>query len=125
MSANLALAVAGGGFVGAPIRYVLDRYVTRRVNADLPWGTVLVNISGSCLLGLLTGLGLHGHVSPTIRALIGIGFCGAYTTFSTFSFETVRLIEAAKLRAAAANMAVSVVVGLVGAAGGLALGLRL
>jgi CrcB protein len=120
---ELYVMVAAGGFVGAPSRYLLDRAVNRRVESDLPWGTFLVNVSGSFVLGLLTGLTLGNHLSPVAKALLGTGFCGAYTTFSTFTFETVRLLEVGQYLEAALNAGVSVVVGLVGGGIGLAIGL--
>lgn len=115
--------VAVGGFVGAPSRYLLDRAVASRVESDLPWGTFLVNVSGAFIFGLVAGLALAHHLSPLGKALIGTGFCGAYTTFSTFSFETVRLVEVGRLLEAALNVTVSVIVGLLVAAAGVALGL--
>ena len=117
------LMVAAGGFVGAPSRYLLDRAVNRRVESDLPWGTFLVNITGSFMLGLLTGLSLSNHLSDLAKALLGTGFCGAYTTFSTFTFETVRLLEVGQLLEAALNAFASLAVGLLGAGVGLAIGL--
>lgn len=123
MSVGLLVAVACGGLVGAPARYLLDSAISRRVRSDLFWGTFVVNVSGSFLLGLLSGLTLAHHLPPVDEALLGTGFCGAYTTFSTFTFETVRLLQDGRAMAAAANVAASVVLGLLGAAGGLALGL--
>jgi CrcB protein len=123
MSASLFLAVAGGGLVGAPSRYLLDRAINGRFESDLPWGTFVVNITGAFVLGLLTGLALSHHLSTVAKALLGTGFCGAYTTFSTFTFETVRLVEDGRLFEATMNVMGSVVVGLLGAAAGLALGL--
>jgi CrcB protein len=122
---QLYLVVAAGGFVGAPSRYLLDRTINRRIESDLPWGTFLVNISGSFLLGLLTGLSLSNHLSPLAKALLGTGFCGAYTTFSTFTFETIRLLEVGQILDAALNAFVSLVVGLIGAGAGLAIGLAI
>jgi fluoride exporter len=122
---QLYLVVAAGGFVGAPSRYLLDRAINRRVESDLPWGTFLVNISGSFLLGLLTGLSLSNHLSPLAKALLGTGFCGAYTTFSTFTFETIRLLEVGQILDAALNAVVSLAVGLLGAGAGLAIGLAI
>jgi CrcB protein len=87
----VALIVAGA--VGAPARYLVDSFVRRRTGAGFPWGTFVVNVSGSLLLGLLTGLGLYHAFPETPRLVLGTGFCGAYTTFSTFTFETVRLLE--------------------------------
>ncbi len=122
---GLLLAVGCGGLLGAPSRYLVDRAVSRRIESDLPWGTFLVNVSGSLLLGLLTGLSLTHHLAPTTKALLATGFCGAYTTFSTFSFETVRLLEEGRLLQAATNVGASVVFGLLAAGAGLALGLVL
>ena len=125
MTLGLALAVALGGFVGAPARYLLDRAISGRLESDLPWGTFIVNMSGSLLLGILTGLGLNGHLGPVPEALAATGFCGAYTTFSTFTYETVRLVEDGDLLEAATNVAVSVAGGLAAAAAGVAVGLHL
>jgi fluoride exporter len=125
MTAVLFLAVAAGGLVGAPARYLLDQFVTRRAGPALPWGTLVINVSGSLLLGFLTGLTLAGHLPPAGKALLGTGFCGAYTTYSTFAFETVRLLENGRLLSAAANVLVSVVAGLAAAAAGLAVGLAI
>ncbi len=122
---QLYLVVAAGGFVGAPSRYLLDRAINRRIESDLPWGTFLVNISGSFVLGLLTGLSLSNHLSPLAKALLGTGFCGAYTTFSTFTFETIRLLEVGQILDAALNAFVSLTVGLLGAGAGLAIGLAI
>jgi fluoride exporter len=122
---QLYLVVAAGGFVGAPSRYLLDRAINRRIESDLPWGTFLVNISGSFVLGLLTGLSLSNHLSPLAKALLGTGFCGAYTTFSTFTFETIRLLEVGQILDAALNALVSLTVGLLGAGAGLAIGLAI
>jgi fluoride exporter len=118
VSAAFFLVVAAGGFVGAPSRYLLDRAVTRRVNSDLPWGTFVINITG-----FLTGLTLSHHLSDLGKALVGTGFCGAYTTFSTFTFETIRLVQDGRYLEAAGYVSVSVVVGLAAATAGLALGL--
>ena len=123
MTMLLFLLVAVGGFVGAPSRYLLDRAVSQRVGSDLPWGTFLVNVSGSLVLGFLTGLSLGGHLPDAATALLATGFCGAYTTFSTFTFETVRLLQDGRILQAAGNAAVSVAVGLAAAAAGFALGL--
>jgi len=122
---SLLLVVGAGGLVGAPSRYLLDRAISRRIESDLPWGTFVINITGSLLLGLLTGLTLAGHLSPTGKALLGTGFCGAYTTFSTFTFETIRMVEDGRFLEATGNVAVSVAIGVAAAASGLAIGLAL
>jgi len=119
----LFIAVGIGGLIGAPTRYLLDRAVTARLRSDLPWGTFAINASGSLLLGLLTGLSISGRLGDLPTALLATGFCGAYTTFSTFTFETVRLLEDGRLLEAAGNVAVSVAVGLAAAGAGLAIGL--
>ena len=106
---------------GAVARVIVDRLVSDAVRRDFPWGTIVINVSGSLVLGFLTGLGLY-HAFPTdARLVLGTGFCGAYTTFSTFSFETVRLIETGRGRAALGNVALSTGAALVAAAAGLAL----
>jgi len=122
-SLGLFLVVAAGGLIGAPSRYLLDRAVTGRTASDLPWGTFVINITGSFLLGSLTGLSLSGHLPTTWKTLLGTGFCGAYTTFSTFTFETIRLLQNGQLLEAAGNVIVGVGVGLGAAAAGLAIGL--
>lgn len=125
MTLSLFLVVAVGGLVGAPSRYLLDRAISSRIESDLPWGTFVINITGSLLLGLLTGLSLAKHLPLIDKDLLGTGFCGAYTTFSTFTFETVRLLEDGRIFDALGNVVVSVAVGLGAAAAGLAIGLAL
>jgi fluoride exporter len=121
----LTLAVALGGFIGAPSRYLLDRAISGRFESDLPWGTFVINVTGSLLLGFLTGLDTRGLLSAPAKALLGTGFCGAYTTFSTFSFESIRMVEDGRILEAAGNVGASVMVGLAAAVGGLAAGLAL
>lgn len=101
------LLVAAGAAVGAPLRYLVDRFVQRRGDSAFPWGTLTVNVAGSFLLGLLTGTN-----DRTITLLVGVGFCGAFTTYSTFGYETVRLAEDGSRWYAALNVAVSLVAGL-------------
>jgi CrcB protein len=102
------LMIALGAAVGAPARYLTDRAVQTLHESVMPWGTVSVNVVGSLILGGLTGAGTA--VSPGLLALLGTGFCGALTTYSTFSFETWRLIEEEAYVAAMANVVVSVAV---------------
>lgn len=125
MTPLLFLAVAVGGFVGAPSRYLVDRFVSSRIDSELPWGTFTINMTGSVLLGLLTGLALGHHLAGFPKALLATGFCGAYTTFSTFTYESVRLLEDGRFLEAAGNVLASVAVGLGGAAVGVAVGLAL
>ena len=122
LTPGLLLAVAAGGFLGAASRFLLDGYVTSRVASRLPWGTLAINVSGALLLGLLTGLSTVGVLPVAAGAGLGDGFCGAFTTFSTFSFETLRLAESGRYAYAAANLGASVALGLAAAAAGIALG---
>jgi fluoride exporter len=95
------LSLAGG--LGAAARLVLDGLVRSRTRAAYPLGTTLINVTGSLSLGFITGLTI-AHVLPEEwRLILGTGFLGGYTTFSTASFETVRLIQARRRRAALAN----------------------
>jgi CrcB protein len=106
------LLVALGAAIGAPLRYLTDRYVQTRHESAFPWGTLAVNLIGSLLLGLLAGL----PAGPTWTALAGTGFCGALTTYSTFSYETLRLVQEGARFYAVANVTASLAAGL-GAAG--------
>lgn len=99
----LFFAVAGAGGFGAVSRLIVDGVVKSRVTIPYPLGTTVINITGSFLLGLVTGLATAGLLSPEWRAVVGIGFIGGYTTFSTASFETVRLAQEGRYRAAAVN----------------------
>jgi len=115
----VGLVVAGA--IGAPCRYLLDRLVQDHTAGAFPWGTFVINITGSILLGVITGASLYHAFPDTPKIILGTGFCGAYTTFSTWTFETVRLLEEGAVREAVMNATLSLLVG-VGAAGlGLAL----
>lgn len=112
--------VAAAGALGAPARFLLDRFVAERSGGPVPWGTFTVNVVGSLVLGLLTGLALHQHLSRAAETVLGTGLCGAFTTFSTFSYETVRLIEDGSFLEASINVGASVACGLLAAGAGLA-----
>ncbi len=86
-----------------------------------PWGTFVINVTGSLVLGVITGLALYHGLGDLPKIAIGTGFCGVYTTFSTFSYETVRLVEEGSVGLAAGNVVGSVAVGLAAAALGLAI----
>ncbi|SIR95566.1 fluoride efflux transporter CrcB [Williamsia sterculiae] len=87
------LAIVVAGAVGAVARFVVDSRLKARWGQDFPWQTLTINVSGSLLLGVLAGLVLfHGAPGPW-QTIVGTGFCGGYTTFSTASFETVRLVQ--------------------------------
>lgn len=113
------VGLAGG--VGAVARFVVDGAVRARVASRIPVGTVLINLSGSLLLGFLTGLVLYHHAPAELTLVAGTGFCGGYTTFSTASFETVRLLQDGDVRAAALNGGVTLAGALAVAGIGLAL----
>ncbi|WP_433670865.1 fluoride efflux transporter CrcB [Nocardia sp. CA-136227] len=102
------LLVILGAMVGAPLRYLTDRAIQTRHDGVFPWGTLTVNLAGCLILGALTGAAAS---SPTF-ALLGTGFCGALTTYSTFGYETVRLTEERSYLYAALNVTVSLVAGL-------------
>ncbi len=117
------LALAGG--VGAAARFSLDGVIrtTKSLGGRaLPWGTILINVSGSLLLGFAVSLAAARLLPADLEAIIGSGFLGGYTTFSTASFETVRLIQERKLAAALANGLGSLVATCCAAALGLWLG---
>jgi CrcB protein len=107
--------------IGAPARYLIDGWVQDRTSGTFPWGTFVVNITGCLLLGLLTGAGLYHGLGAGARTAIGTGGCGAYTTFSTVTFETVRLAEEGAVDQAFRNAVASLVVGFAAASAGLAL----
>lgn len=110
------VAVLGG--VGALARFLVSTAVARRADRWFPWGTLAVNLSGSALLGLLTGLSLHGDA----LTLAGGSLLGSYTTFSTWMLDSERLAADRRNRALAANLAGSLLLGLAAVALGRALG---
>jgi len=121
MSGPAWIAFAIAAAIGAPARYLIEGFVQDHTGDGFPWGTVVVNISGCFVLGVLTGLGLYHGLSATPRLVLGTGGMGAYTTFSTFTFQTVGLVERGSPRAAAGNVVASILVGLAAAGAGLAL----
>jgi CrcB protein len=112
-----ALLVVIGAAVGAPARYLTDLLVQSRHDTVFPWGTLTVNAAGSLILGVVAGA-VSGGAPSWLLTLAGTGFCGALTTFSTFGFETVRLVEEGSVVEAALNVGVSLVVGMVVCTGG-------
>jgi CrcB protein len=121
----LLLGVALAGGLGAVTRLVVDGEVRRRLGDGLPWGTVAVNLTGSLLLGLVLGLAGGGLLPVAVRAVLGTGFLGGYTTFSTASVELARLVLAGRRRAAVAlglgQLLAAVLLAALGLAAGLAL----
>lgn len=120
----MTLVLVGvGGFLGAVSRYLVDGWVSNLSGATFPFGTLLINVSGSFVLGVLFALSIERAViPPAIRAPVLIGFIGAYTTFSTLTLETWRLVEDGSLAAAFGNLAGSMLLGMVAVVAGLAIG---
>jgi len=102
------LLVALGAAVGAPLRYLVARAVQARHDSVFPWGTFTVNVAGSLILGFLAGLPAPAEV----MAAAGTGFCGALTTYSTFGYETLRLVHEGARFYAVLNAAASIIAGL-------------
>ena len=112
-----------GGFAGAVARRVLDLWVTDRTGGTFPFGTLVINLSGAFLLGLLFAWASEREVLPReIRGPLMIGFLGAYTTFSTWMLESWRLVEDGAWQLALLNVGGSVVLGLIAVVAGLAVG---
>jgi CrcB protein len=117
------LLVGIGSFIGGNARFILGRWAAGLVDGRFPLGTFLVNVSGSFVLGVLGAL-LAQRVVPNADALrlaLGVGFCGGFTTFSTFTYETNALFEDGAWLLAAANIALSVFAGLVAVRAGVVL----
>ena len=108
------------GATGAVTRFLLDSSIKRRWQSPFPWATVIINVTGSLLLGVLAGLVLFHGQSATWQTVVGTGFCGGYTTFSTASFETVRLVQQNRRLLALLNAIGSLVLSVAACAGGLA-----
>jgi len=102
-----ALLVVLGAAVGAPLRYAVDQLIRARHGGRFPWGTLGVNVAGSALLGALAGVGTA--LPNPLAVLLGTGFCGALTTYSTFGHETLRLAQDRAYLLATANVLLSVV----------------
>ncbi|QES46436.1 fluoride efflux transporter CrcB [Streptomyces venezuelae] len=106
------LLVIVGGMIGAPLRHLTDVAVRKRYGTDFPWGILAVNVAGCLILGVLTGAVVAGAASSHVQLFLGTGLCGALTTYSTFSYETLRLAESGSRCHAAANALGSVAAGL-------------
>lgn len=112
--------IAVGALVGAPARYLVDRAIQSRHDTVFPWGTLAVNLCACLGLGTLTGA--SASLSAQMIALLGTGLCGALSTFSTFSYETMRLIEERSSGCAFVYVVLSVLAGLAAAALGWSIG---
>jgi CrcB protein len=123
IAAGTALLVCTAGGIGAALRFVLDGLIRTRVHSTYPVATTVINLSGSLLLGFLTGLAASQLLPPQWHLIVGTGLLGGYTTFSTASFETVRLLEDHRPIAAALNGLGMLIVGTAAAALGFAIAL--
>ena len=121
MTPTIAIGLVVAGAMGAPTRYLLDGFVQDHTEGAFPWGTFVINVTGSLLLGFITGAALYHAFPNTPKVWLGTGFCGAYTTFSTFTFETMRLLEEGAVADAFRNAAGSLLTCTLAAAAGLAL----
>lgn len=122
MTLVLFLAIAAAGGVGAAARFVIDGVVRSRFGGAAPWGTAVINVSGSLLLGFVTALALVGVVDESWRLVLGGGLLGGYTTFSTASIETVRLLHDGRTRVGIVNAVGVLVAAVLAALLGYALG---
>jgi CrcB protein len=112
-----------GGFLGANARYLLGGYISERWGAVFPYGTFVINVTGSFILGFFMAYAQERPwVAPGARLLFAVGFVGAYTTFSTFEYETMRLIQEREMLLAMLNIFGSLLTGMVAVFGGFALG---
>jgi CrcB protein len=115
-------AVVGAG-IGGGLRYALGGWIAERWGASFPWHTLVINVSGAFLLGLLMALTAdQGPAPSSMRLFLGVGVLGGFTTFSTLSYESVALLERGLVAQGAANMFGSGVLGIAAAMAGLALG---
>ena len=105
---TLLILTMAGAACGAPARWLVDRWIQARHDSVFPWGTFTINVIGSLLLGGLLAASAAGAESPAVLALAGAGFCGGFTTFSTFGYETVRLAQEGASLVAGANVLASV-----------------
>jgi CrcB protein len=117
------ILIAAGGAAGAVSRYLVDTIVSERFAGAFPLGTLVINMSGSFLLGLLFALAVEEARLPSeVRPALMIGFLGAYTTFSTLMLESWRLVEDGALALAVVNLAGSMVLGVIAVVAGMAIG---
>lgn len=115
------LLVAVGGAIGAVLRHLVDQSVSRVVAGDYPWGILLVNGIGSLLLGLVTPAAAVGAISPPVAMLLGVGLCGALTTYSTVAAQTWQFVEQGRRGRAAVAIVATVIVSVSAAAAGLSI----
>jgi CrcB protein len=119
----ILLALAGG--VGAAVRFMVDGLIRQHFKTALPWGTILINVTGSLVLGFLAGMVMRGHAPESVFLILGTGFLGGYTTFSTASLETIRLIQSGRTGLALINGLGSMAASVLSAAAGVGISLLL
>jgi CrcB protein len=117
----LYLYLAAGGVIGTLARYGVGKWIAGWAGTDFPWHTLAINLTGSLILGFALRAADTLPLSPEVRGFITVGFCGAFTTFSTFGFETVTLMQEGEWARAAAYALGSVALGLVAVFAGLSL----
>lgn len=105
------LLVAAGGALGAVARYLVALAFAQRLGVSWPWGTLFINVSGCVLISLFLGAGSARIAESNLRYLLPIGFVGAYTTFSTYEYETLRLLALGRAASALAYVAASNLLG--------------
>lgn len=119
---RLVLVLVGGG-IGSAVRYLTAMWMANRLGAAFPWGTLTVNIAGSFLIGLLATLADEaGSLGPGVRLFLVAGVLGGFTTFSSFSLETLRLVEDREIARAVLNVAANLILGFAAALLGVAAG---
>ncbi len=116
------LYVGVGGFFGAVLRYWISGWVYQLTGTDFPYGTLVVNLIGAFLLGVFMAVTLQANISTAMRHLVAIGMLGAFTTFSTFSYETLQLLQHGELWRGLLNIGVSIIAGLIAVWLGMLLG---
>ncbi len=121
----LAGSVGLAGALGALARYLVGRFIAESIGSQFPLGTLLINVTGACVIGLLSGLVGHKLMSPVTQTILATGFLGGYTTFSTMSWEGVQLARGGSTGSSALYLGGSLALGLLGAWLGLLLGWRL
>jgi len=115
----LWISIAGG--TGAVARFITDGLIRTILGRRFPWGTLIINITGSFILGLITGAAMYDHGSVNLKLVVGTGFCGGFTTLSTASFEAVRLIEEKRYAGSLVQILGNCILAILGAFAGIAL----
>lgn len=113
---KMILLVGAGGFIGSIARFLSQQLIARYYPSSFPWGTLAVNITGCFIIGVVYALGEKGNLlSPEMRLLLATGFCGGFTTFSSFAYENIALMRDGQLLYTFLYIAGSVIIGLLAA----------